>query len=230
MVFGPTVWGWSLMASTCCLTAQLWCWGFLLPSWPDGKQPGYIPMGNWPLRFIIEKGGIVSAVNRVSFWFQVWPCWNPLWVYQWLVSHGHSFFCVCGVSHQTYRSTKHQHRYVDGIDLQLTVHAHCVVNNDWCLNGLIWFVCCLQPVSVGGLLVNLVGICAFSHAHSHGASKGSCSGHDHGHSHHGHAEHSHGGHGHSHGGHGHSHNHGHSHGSSGGGMNANMRGGYVFCG
>ncbi|XP_073695491.1 proton-coupled zinc antiporter SLC30A5 [Garra rufa] len=86
----------------------------------------------------------------------------------------------------------------------------------------------LTPVSVGGLLVNLVGICAFSHAHSHGASKGSCSGHDHGHSHHGHghgsAEHSHGGHGHSHGGHGHSHSHGHSHGSSGGGMNANMRG------
>uniref|UniRef100_A0A4W4F9K6 Zinc transporter n=1 Tax=Electrophorus electricus TaxID=8005 RepID=A0A4W4F9K6_ELEEL len=44
----------------------------------------------------------------------------------------------------------------------------------------------LAPVSVGGLLVNLVGICAFSHAHSHGASKGSCSSHEHGHSHHGH--------------------------------------------
>ncbi|XP_056121449.1 proton-coupled zinc antiporter SLC30A5 [Rhinichthys klamathensis goyatoka] len=84
----------------------------------------------------------------------------------------------------------------------------------------------LTPVSVGGLLVNLVGICAFSHAHSHGASKSSCSGHEHGHSHHGHgnAEHTHGGHGHSHGGHGHSHSHGHSHGSAGGGMNANMRG------
>uniref|UniRef100_A0A672NGR6 Zinc transporter n=1 Tax=Sinocyclocheilus grahami TaxID=75366 RepID=A0A672NGR6_SINGR len=86
----------------------------------------------------------------------------------------------------------------------------------------------LTPVSVGGLLVNLVGICAFSHAHSHGASKGSCSGHDHSHSHHGHghgsAEHSHGGHGHGHGGHSHSHGHGHSHGSAGGGMNANMRG------
>uniref|UniRef100_A0A667Y2A8 Zinc transporter n=1 Tax=Myripristis murdjan TaxID=586833 RepID=A0A667Y2A8_9TELE len=69
----------------------------------------------------------------------------------------------------------------------------------------------LTPVSVGGLLVNLVGICAFSHAHSHGGK--SCSSHDHGHSHHGHShsEHSHGGHGHSHGGHGH-------------GMNANMRG------
>ncbi|KAJ8261208.1 hypothetical protein COCON_G00169310 [Conger conger] len=67
----------------------------------------------------------------------------------------------------------------------------------------------LTPVSVGGLIVNLVGICAFSHAHSHGASKGSCS---------------HGGHGHAHGGHGHAHSHGHSHGSTGGGMNANMRG------
>lgn len=85
----------------------------------------------------------------------------------------------------------------------------------------------LTPVSVGGLLVNLVGICAFSHAHSHGASRGGgggCSSHDHGHSHHGHG-HSHGhGHGHSHGDHGHAHNHGHSHGSGGGGMNANMRG------
>uniref|UniRef100_A0AAQ6A409 Zinc transporter n=1 Tax=Amphiprion ocellaris TaxID=80972 RepID=A0AAQ6A409_AMPOC len=64
----------------------------------------------------------------------------------------------------------------------------------------------LTPVSVGGLLVNLVGICAFSHAHSHGGK--SCSSQDHGHSHHGHG----------HGG------HGHSHGSGGGGMNANMRG------
>ncbi|XP_018424818.1 PREDICTED: zinc transporter 5 [Nanorana parkeri] len=82
----------------------------------------------------------------------------------------------------------------------------------------------LTPVSVGGLLVNLVGICAFSHAHSHGGSRGGCSSHEsHGHSHHGHG-HSHGhGHGHSHSDHGHTHNHGHSHGSSGG-MNANMRG------
>ncbi|CAJ0961228.1 unnamed protein product [Ranitomeya imitator] len=82
----------------------------------------------------------------------------------------------------------------------------------------------LTPVSVGGLLVNLVGICAFSHAHSHGGSRGGggCSSHDHGHSHHGHS-HSHG-HGHSHSDHGHAHNHGHSHGSGGGGMNANMRG------
>lgn len=75
----------------------------------------------------------------------------------------------------------------------------------------------LTPVSVGGLLVNLVGICAFSHAHSHGGK--SCSSHDHGHSHHGHS-HSEHGHGHGHSGHG----HGHSHGSGGGGMNANMRG------
>ncbi|XP_061149408.1 proton-coupled zinc antiporter SLC30A5 isoform X1 [Syngnathus typhle] len=86
----------------------------------------------------------------------------------------------------------------------------------------------LTPVSVGGLLVNLVGICAFSHAHSHGGK--SCSGHDHGNSHHGHShgDHSHGGHGHSHGGHGHGGHghggHGHSHSSGGGGMNANMRG------
>ncbi|XP_066514784.1 proton-coupled zinc antiporter SLC30A5 [Hoplias malabaricus] len=79
----------------------------------------------------------------------------------------------------------------------------------------------LAAMSVGGLLVNLVGICAFSHAHSHGTSKSSCSGHEHGHSHHGHA---HGEHGHSHGGHGHSHGHGHSQSPGGRGMNANMRG------
>ncbi|XP_014879712.1 proton-coupled zinc antiporter SLC30A5 [Poecilia latipinna] len=80
----------------------------------------------------------------------------------------------------------------------------------------------LTPVSVGGLLVNLVGICAFSHAHSHGGK--SCSSNDHGHSHHGH---SHGEHSHAHGGHGHahsSHGHAHSHGSGSRGMNANMRG------
>ncbi|XP_033862480.2 proton-coupled zinc antiporter SLC30A5 [Acipenser ruthenus] len=86
----------------------------------------------------------------------------------------------------------------------------------------------LTPVSVGGLIVNLFGICAFSHAHSHGPSKGGCQSHDHGHSHHGHGHgdhgHSHGGHGHGGHGHSHSHGHGHSHGSSGGGMNANMRG------
>uniref|UniRef100_A0A8C3IWD5 Zinc transporter n=1 Tax=Chrysemys picta bellii TaxID=8478 RepID=A0A8C3IWD5_CHRPI len=80
----------------------------------------------------------------------------------------------------------------------------------------------LTPVSVGGLIVNLVGICAFSHAHSHGASRGGCHSHDHSHSHHGHGHgHSHG---HSHSDHGHNHSHGHSHGFSGGGMNANMRG------
>ncbi|KAG5199096.1 hypothetical protein JEQ12_006796 [Ovis aries] len=72
----------------------------------------------------------------------------------------------------------------------------------------------LTPVSVGGLIVNLIGICAFSHAHnhSHGASQGSCHSSDHSHSHHvhGHSDHGHG--------------HGHSHGSAGRGMNANMRG------
>lgn len=51
---------------------------------------------------------------------------------------------------------------------------------------------CFQVVSVGGLLVNLVGIFAFRHAHSHGGSS-----------------HGHGSHGHSH--HGHSHGHGHAH-------------------
>uniref|UniRef100_A0A3B5R9M3 Zinc transporter n=1 Tax=Xiphophorus maculatus TaxID=8083 RepID=A0A3B5R9M3_XIPMA len=70
----------------------------------------------------------------------------------------------------------------------------------------------LTPVSVGGLLVNLVGICAFSHAHSHAHGGKSCSSQDHGHSHHGHSHgehgHAHGGHGHSHGGHGHAHSHG----------------------
>ncbi len=97
------------------------------------------------------------------------------------------------------------------------------------LSFIVWLraVFSPQPVSIGGLLVNLVGICAFSHAHSHGGK--SCSSHDHGHSHHGHShsEHSHGGHGHSHSGHGHG-GHGHSHGSGGGGMNANMRG-VCFC-
>ncbi|EGW04346.1 Zinc transporter 5 [Cricetulus griseus] len=68
----------------------------------------------------------------------------------------------------------------------------------------------LTPVSIGGLIVNLIGICAFSHAHSHGhgTSQGHCHSSDHGHSHHTH-------------GHG---DHGHSHGFTGGGMNANMRG------
>ncbi|KAM8793541.1 proton-coupled zinc antiporter SLC30A5-like [Eudromia elegans] len=66
----------------------------------------------------------------------------------------------------------------------------------------------LTPVSIGGLLVNLVGICAFSHTHSHGAPPGGCHSHEHSHSHHGHS---------------HS-EHGHAHGSVGGGMNTNMRG------
>eukprot|EP00064_Thunnus_orientalis_P024643 superscaffoldBa00010894_g24945 len=81
----------------------------------------------------------------------------------------------------------------------------------------------LLPVSVAGLLVNLVGIFVFQHGghghshgeeghgHSHSLFNGSL---NHGHSHggHGHQKHGHGGHGHSHDGHGHSHGgHGHSH-------------------
>uniref|UniRef100_A0A3Q1J107 Zinc transporter n=1 Tax=Anabas testudineus TaxID=64144 RepID=A0A3Q1J107_ANATE len=85
----------------------------------------------------------------------------------------------------------------------------------------------LLPVSVAGLLVNLVGIFVFQHGghghshgegghgHSHSLFNGSLS---HGHSHGGHDHqskhggHSHDGHGHSHDGHGHSHDgHGHSH-------------------
>uniref|UniRef100_A0A673B4D5 Zinc transporter n=1 Tax=Sphaeramia orbicularis TaxID=375764 RepID=A0A673B4D5_9TELE len=76
----------------------------------------------------------------------------------------------------------------------------------------------LLPVSVAGLLVNLVGIFVFQHGghghshgdgghgHSHSLFNGSL---NHGHSHGGHDHskhgHGHGGHGHSHGGHGHSH-------------------------
>ncbi len=68
-----------------------------------------------------------------------------------------------------------------------------------------------KAVSVGGLLVNLVGIFALGHAHSHGGGGGGSHGHSHGS-----------------GSHGHSHNgtstksnnnsenhHGHSHGKSG---------------
>ncbi|WAR24415.1 ZNT7-like protein [Mya arenaria] len=63
-------------------------------------------------------------------------------------------------------------------------------------------------VSVGGFIVNMIGIFAFQHGHNHSHGGG---GGDHGHSH--------GGHGHSHAGHGHSHglgisendDHGHSH-------------------
>jgi len=75
--------------------------------------------------------------------------------------------------------------------------------------------CCAQFVSVGGLLVNLVGIFSFHHGHSHGSSPGG-----HGHSHGGATSNA--AHSHSHGGatgHGHSHaagsaGHGHSHGKA----------------
>uniref|UniRef100_A0AAZ3RE44 Zinc transporter n=1 Tax=Oncorhynchus tshawytscha TaxID=74940 RepID=A0AAZ3RE44_ONCTS len=85
----------------------------------------------------------------------------------------------------------------------------------------------LLPVSVAGLLVNLVGIFVFQHGghgHSHGGDEGHShslfngdAGHGHSHGGHGHEskhgdghEHSHGdGHGHSHGGHGHGHSHSH---------------------
>ncbi|XP_055073146.2 zinc transporter 7 [Misgurnus anguillicaudatus] len=75
----------------------------------------------------------------------------------------------------------------------------------------------LLPVSIAGLLVNLVGVFVFQHGghgHSHGDE-------GHGHSHslfNGSAGHGHS-HGHSHGGHGHSHEskHGHDHGHSHGG-------------
>uniref|UniRef100_A0AAY5KML7 Zinc transporter n=1 Tax=Esox lucius TaxID=8010 RepID=A0AAY5KML7_ESOLU len=86
----------------------------------------------------------------------------------------------------------------------------------------------LLPVSVAGLLVNLVGIFVFQHGghgHSHGGDEGHGHSHSlfngsvgHGHSHGGHeTKHGHGdGHGHSHGDHGHSHgDHGHSHGGHG---------------
>lgn len=91
----------------------------------------------------------------------------------------------------------------------------------------------LLPVSVAGLLVNLVGIFVFQHGghghshgdgghgHSHSLFNGSLNhgrdkhdqhGHSHGGDKHGHEGHGHEGHGHSHGGHGHSHGgHGHSH-------------------
>ncbi|XP_056133508.1 zinc transporter 7 isoform X2 [Lampris incognitus] len=92
----------------------------------------------------------------------------------------------------------------------------------------------LLPVSVAGLLVNLVGIFVFQHGghghshgdgghgHSHSLFNGTVSHghshsskHEHGHDHGGHG-HSHGGHGHDHGGHGHDHGgHGHGHGGHG---------------
>lgn len=63
-------------------------------------------------------------------------------------------------------------------------------------------------VSVAGLLVNLVGITAFSHAHSHGGK--AC---DHGHSHEKHS-HSQSDHSHSHNNQSHGHTHSHGHGDS----------------
>lgn len=90
----------------------------------------------------------------------------------------------------------------------------------------------LLPVSVAGLLVNLVGIFVFQHGghghshgegghgHSHSLFNGSVS-HGHNHDHQSkhadwHSPSEHGGHGHSHGGHGHSHDgHEHSHGGHG---------------
>ncbi|XP_036971256.1 zinc transporter 7 isoform X1 [Acanthopagrus latus] len=86
----------------------------------------------------------------------------------------------------------------------------------------------LLPVSVAGLIVNLIGIFVFQHGghghshgegghgHSHSLFNGSL---NHGHSHGGHDhqdKHGHGGHGHDHGGHGHGHGgHGHDHGGHG---------------
>uniref|UniRef100_A0A671U071 Zinc transporter n=1 Tax=Sparus aurata TaxID=8175 RepID=A0A671U071_SPAAU len=83
----------------------------------------------------------------------------------------------------------------------------------------------LLPVSVAGLIVNLIGIFVFQHGghgHSHGEgghghSHSLFNGHDHQdkHGHGGHG-HDHGGHGHDHGGHGHDHGgHGHDHGGHG---------------
>ncbi|XP_053704275.1 zinc transporter 7 isoform X1 [Synchiropus splendidus] len=93
----------------------------------------------------------------------------------------------------------------------------------------------LLPVSVAGLLVNLVGIFVFQHGghghshgdeghgHSHSLFNGSV---NHGHSHqsklgHGHSHDSHGGHGHSHDGHG-----GHGHGGHGHGHDGHGHGGH----
>ncbi|KAM4574585.1 zinc transporter 7 isoform 1-T1 [Fundulus diaphanus] len=87
----------------------------------------------------------------------------------------------------------------------------------------------LLPVSVAGLLVNLVGIFVFQHGghghshgdgghgHSHSLFNGSLS-HEHSHGGHGHSHEKHGGHGHEHGGHEHGHEHGghgHEHGGHG---------------
>ncbi|XP_061594853.1 zinc transporter 7 isoform X2 [Cololabis saira] len=96
----------------------------------------------------------------------------------------------------------------------------------------------LLPVSVAGLLVNLVGIFVFQHG-GHGHSHGGDGGHGHSHAlfngslNHGHAHGGHGGHGghdhHKHGGHGHSHDdhdgHGHSHDGHGHGGHGHSHGG-----
>uniref|UniRef100_A0A8C4WXL0 Zinc transporter n=1 Tax=Eptatretus burgeri TaxID=7764 RepID=A0A8C4WXL0_EPTBU len=79
----------------------------------------------------------------------------------------------------------------------------------------------LTPVSVGGLVVNLIGVCAFSHAHTHGGHVHSQShAHDHSHGHsHSHTDHS--------GGrcdHSAVHSHGHGHKDHGHGLSTNMRG------
>uniref|UniRef100_UPI00358F11CA proton-coupled zinc antiporter SLC30A5 isoform X3 n=1 Tax=Myxine glutinosa TaxID=7769 RepID=UPI00358F11CA len=52
--------------------------------------------------------------------------------------------------------------------------------------NIFYFLCLNLPVSIGGLLVNLIGVCAFSHAHSHGGhahSQSHAHDHSHGHSH-----------------------------------------------
>uniref|UniRef100_A0A3B1KCL0 Zinc transporter n=1 Tax=Astyanax mexicanus TaxID=7994 RepID=A0A3B1KCL0_ASTMX len=85
----------------------------------------------------------------------------------------------------------------------------------------------LLPVSIAGLLVNLVGIFVFQHGghghshggeghgHSHSLFNGSA-GHGHSHGGHGHSHETKHGHGHDHDhGHGHSHDHGHGHGGHG---------------
>lgn len=76
MVCGPTVWGWSLMAFTCCLTALLWFWGCLRPSWPDGKQQGYIPMGKVVLLANLSK---TYLWNECTLYICMRADWFGLW-------------------------------------------------------------------------------------------------------------------------------------------------------
>ncbi|XP_071844901.1 proton-coupled zinc antiporter SLC30A5-like isoform X2 [Apostichopus japonicus] len=86
----------------------------------------------------------------------------------------------------------------------------------------------LLTVSIGGLLVNLVGIVAFSGSQHHGHSHGLSNSHSHGTSKQKHG-HGHGG-GHAHGGGGHGHGGGHAHGGGGhghgGGSHAHGGGGH----